>query len=781
MKTPDPKKEHTKKKIRGFSHSKRNEKDNQKSIEVIRQAIKDIYQQRKSQLSFEECYRNAYYLVRTNLSEKLFDNVKSQVTNCLAEVAGEELMPLIDSNVIQAFKHQLKDPKFNLESSPDIGKEFLTKLIKIWGIHLAALPPISVILKVLDQYLIKLQTKNNTIYESCLELFYTKILSAGDGLVKKYFSYAVLEQIELERNGNRVDQSLIRNSFNMFNMINQLHFKTILETPFLDETKKHYTQLFENRQFKDKSAILLDIKKYMKEEHERNCEQMTMIPFGKVSKILLDSAFLPKLEEICEDQESGILYMLNNDKYNEIKLLYNFIDLCKESHYFDGLKKGIKRFINYQCNMIQDSISDSKNKVQAANSLITMLIQLKNKWDQIHLQGLKSDKQFQETSATSFSEEFTKFKRLPEYLTIYLDEQFNKKHPSASDELDMELTQDNSLKLFRYLKSKDIFETYYRESLTRRLLHVSRPINSPKYIDNMTYELQFSNKLESECGAFFTKKIKSMLRDLEKAAIIHNEFLTNTDPIVQPTLLTSSLWPISIFPDCKIPEILKPGMEKFTNFLNGRDTLSKKITWLFNMGYAEIELKYLTKKHEIITNTIQMLILLMYNQNLAEKEIKFNYQEIQEYTQLPEIELKKNLVTLIHPKQKLLIKNTKGEIQDTDEFTLNCNFTHPRVKFRLVMPSLKLKPEVIKTIEQEEISSEEIRENRNHQIDAAIIRIMKMRRRLKHDKLIEEVIGQLKAIFTPEISVIKARIDNLMSREFLDRKKDELDVYIYVA
>ena len=74
-----------------------------------------------------------------------------------------------------------------------------------------------------------------------------------------------------------------------------------------------------------------------------------------------------------------------------------------------------------------------------------------------------------------------------------------------------------------------------------------------------------------------------------------------------------------------------------------------------------------------------------------------------------------------------------------------------------------------------------IEQQRNHMIDAAIVRIMKIRKTLKHQQLVLEVIQQLNARFKPHPRSITKRLEALIEQEYLRRDEQERDSYNYLA
>eukprot|EP01083_Nonionella_stella_P250287 864563_1 len=127
---------------------------------------------------------------------------------------------------------------------------------------------------------------------------------------------------------------------------------------------------------------------------------------------------------------------------------------------------------------------------------------------------------------------------------------------------------------------------------------------------------------------------------------------------------------------------------------------------------------------------------------------------------------------MAHSKIKVLRKapNVK-ELCDNDKFQINPNYKNQ--KARVLIPLLAIKAKKIITVDAAIFTL------RRHQMDAAIVRIMKARKTLQHQELITQVVHQLMKRFKPNGSDIKKRIANLIELEYLERDENDRQLYHY--
>ncbi|PKA66042.1 Cullin-4 [Apostasia shenzhenica] len=171
--------------------------------------------------------------------------------------------------------------------------------------------------------------------------------------------------------------------------------------------------------------------------------------------------------------------------------------------------------------------------------------------------------------------------------------------------------------------------------------------------------------------------------------------------------------------------------------------------------------------HEL--NVYQTVVLMLFNdaQNLS-------FQDIKDSSGIEDKELRRTLQSLACGKFRVLLKNPKGrEIDDEDLFMFNDEFSAPLYRIRVNAIQMK------ETAEENTSTTERVFQDRQYQVDAAIVRIMKTRKVLSHTLLITELFQQLKFPIKPVD--LKKRIESLIDREYLERDKNNPQIYNYLA
>ena len=127
-----------------------------------------------------------------------------------------------------------------------------------------------------------------------------------------------------------------------------------------------------------------------------------------------------------------------------------------------------------------------------------------------------------------------------------------------------------------------------------------------------------------------------------------------------------------------------------------------------------------------------------------------------------------------HPKT-----NKKKGIQGrSDQFVYNTSFQDKRRKITIPLVKMMMRTEGQRANE----IPRRVEEQRKFMTEAAIVRVMKARKQLKHNSLIAEVSKQLRSRFEPSVKSVKLRIESLIDREYLERVQQGNDrAYKYLA
>ncbi|KAM5585593.1 hypothetical protein ABKV19_004801 [Rosa sericea] len=352
-----------------------------------------------------------------------------------------------------------------------------------------------------------------------------------------------------------------------------------------------------------------------------------------------------------------------------------------------------------------------------------------------------------------------------ELLAGFCDSILKKGGCQLSDEA-MDESFEKVVKVLAYFNEKDVFAEFCRKKLARRLLF-DRSANDDR-------ENSFLTKLKQNCGGQFTAKMEGMVTDLTLAKDTQTNFknFLDSNPNLQPgidltvTILTTGYWPSYKSSDLNLPEEMVKGVEVFNEFFDTQKKL-RKLSWIYSLGTCNVIAKFEPKTMELVASTYQAALLLIFNY-----VDRLSYSEILTQLNLTNEDLVRLLHSLSCAKYKILIKesNTKT-MSPNDNFMFNYKFTDKMKRIEILLPPVDERTKVI----------EEVDKDRRYAIDAAIVRIMKSRKILGHQELVMESVEQLQRMFKPDITAIKKRIEDLVTREYLERDEENPTIFKYLA
>ncbi|KAK6310718.1 cullin-1a [Coregonus clupeaformis] len=602
--------------------------------------------------------------------------------------------------------------------------------------------------------------------------------------LNKQVTNAVLKLIEKERNGETINTRLISgvvqsyvelglNEDDAFAKGPTLSvYKEYFETQFLADTERFYTR--ESTEFLQQNPVT----EYMKKAEARLLEEQRRV------QVYLHESTQDELARKCEqvliEKHLEIFHtefqnLLDADKNEDLGRMYNLVSRITDG--LGELKKLLETHIYNQglaaiekCG--EAALNDPKMYVQT-------ILDVHKKYNALVMSAFNNDAGFvaaldkacgrfiNNNAVTKMVQSSSKS---PELLARYCDSLL-KKSSKNPEEAELEDTLNQVMVVFKYIEDKDVFQKFYAKMLAKRLVHQNSASDDA--------EASMISKLKQACGFEYTSKLQRMFQDIGVSKDLNEQFkkhLTNSEPLdldFSIQVLSSGSWPFQQSCTFALPSELERSYQRFTAFYASRHS-GRKLTWLYHLSKGELVTNCFKNRYTLQASTFQMAILLQYN-----AEDVYTVQQLADSTQIKLDILVQVLQILL--KSKLLVLEDENANVDDVEFkpdTLIKLFLGYKNKKLRVNINVPMKTE---QKQEQETTHKNIEEDRKLLIQAAIVRIMKMRKVLKHQQLLAEVLNQLSSRFKPRVPVIKKCIDILIEKEYLERVDGEKDTYSYLA
>ncbi|XP_041115552.1 cullin-4A-like [Polyodon spathula] len=681
--------------------------------------------------------------IKYNL-EELYQAVENLCSYKVSATLYKQLRQVCEDHV-KAQIHQFREDSLD-------NVLFLKKMNKCWQDHCRQMIMIRSIFLFLDRTYVLQNSMLPSIWDTGLELFRSHIIS--DKVVQSKTVDGILQLIERERNGEAVDRSLLRS---LLTMLSDLQvYKDSFEQKFLKETHRLYAAEGQSlMQEREVPEYLHHVNKRLEEETDR---VITYLDQSTQKQLILTVEKQLLGEHLTAILQKGLHHLLDGNRITELTLLYQL---------FSRVKGGLQVLLQHWSEYIKTFGSALVMMPEKDKDMVQELLDFKDKTDQITEACFQKNEKFINSMKESFETYINKRPNKPaELIAKYVDSKLRAGNKEATDE-ELERILDKIMIIFRFIHGKDVFEAFYKKDLAKRLL-----VGKSASVDA---EKSMLSKLKHECGAAFTSKLEGMFKDMELSKdvmIQFKQFMQNqSDPgniELTVNILTMGYWPTYIPMEVHLPPEMVKLQEVFKMFYLGKHS-GRKLQWQPTLGHAVLKSEFKEGKKELQVSLFQTLVLLMFNEGE-----EFTFDEIKTATGIEDGELRRTLQSLACGKARVLIKNPKGkDVEDGDKFLFHADFRHKL--FRIKINQIQMK----ETIEEQVSTTERVFQDRQYQIDAAIVRIMKMRKTLSHNLLVSELYNQLK--FPVKPGDLKKRIESLIDRDYMERDKDTPNQYHYVA
>ncbi|CAN1302286.1 CUL4 [Linum perenne] len=719
----------------------------------LQSAIKAIFLKQRDSCELEKLYQAVNDLCLHKMGGSLYQRIEKE---CEAHISA----------ALRSLVGQSPDLLVFLSLVERCWQDFCDQMLMIRGIALY-----------LDRTYVKQTPSVRSLWDMGLQLFRRHLSSAPE--VEHKTVTGLLQMIERERLGEAVDRTLLNHLLKMFTALGI--YTESFERPFLEGTSEFYAaEGMKYMQQSDVPDYLKHVEVRLHEEHERCLLYLD----ASTRKPLIATAERQLLERhISAILDKGFTMLMDGHRIEDLQRMYS---LFLRVNALESLRQALSSYVRRTGQGIV--MDEEKDK-----DMVPSLLEFKASLDTILEESFGKNEAFCNTIKEAFEHLINLRQNRPaELIAKFLDEKLRAGNKGTSEE-ELEGTLDKVLVLFRFIQGKDVFEAFYKKDLAKRLL-----LGKSASIDA---EKSMISKLKTECGSQFTNKLEGMfkrltcshdnvkqitskaicdpllnLQDIELSKEINESFKQSSQARTKlPSgiemsvhVLTTGYWPTYPPMDVRLPHELNVYQDIFKEFYLSKHS-GRRLMWQNSLGHCVLKAEFPKGKKELAVSLFQTVVLMLFNDAQ-----KLSFEDIKDATGIEDKELRRTLQSLACGKVRVLLKMPKGrDVEDGDSFAFNDGFTAPL--YRIKVNAIQMK----ETVEENTSTTERVFQDRQYQVDAAIVRIMKTRKVLSHTLLITELFQQLKFPIKP--ADLKKRIESLIDREYLERDKNNPQIYNYLA
>ncbi|KAG5503570.1 hypothetical protein JKF63_05711 [Porcisia hertigi] len=660
--------------------------------------------------------------------------------------------------------------------SGDSEQELFEKILDVWDHYKILMKWNMWTFGYLSRYYIVYHSKPS-LQQVGLSIFLEQVFKENAEVVS-----SITQRLLLKERADRVvstNAKQITTAIGLFSSMNiedtQSIYATAFLEPYLDKTKRDYERFLQEWDAAaDATVFLRSIHEAL--THERSICRRYFPPQDEerimrcVEAALVDS---PITRRKLVDSPTGVLEMLRSRNETQLQMCNDFFSrresgitllarLIKKQIETEGLEL-CKRFEGEEASVDVVAYTTGMMSLQEVYpQLLSRCFQLDFTLSRAVREGLEVC--YNHGVAVTSSSGGGESRTVPfcEWLSHYVNHLFQQEAGPSSAELD------RIVATLAYVTERDRFIATSREHMADRILLPVKKFNEAK-------ERALIQRFRQRCGPTSTACLESMLHDWETSNSFRAMEVLARKKVSAPfdvdlLVAKKGIWPsrLSDEPNIVVPSFLQRVLEPLRDdYLAGKSC--RVLTWSHECSSGDLQGFFKKGTQLFFACGIQVLILLCFNSSPI-----CTPQQIGDRCHVTFASLQRYLPPLIRSRV-LSRKSGKALLQMNDELTVNDDFVCRARRIRL-SPSLARV-----SIGESEHISRQVDEDRKPAVDGALVRIMKARKSLDHSELILECQQQLSSRFSPDVKLIKQRIEELIRREYISRDARNKGTYHYIA
>ena len=681
------------------------------------------------------------------------------------------------------------------------GEHMLRELVRRHGNHTIMVRWLSRFFNYLDRYYItrhslaELKDVGLLAFRDCV---YTQL----KGPVKD----AALQLVERERGGEQVDRPLLKNVSGLFvemGLGGMEAYEADFEQPLLRATAEFYAQRSAEWIAADSCPeYMIKAEEALRQEQDRCTAYLHSTSEAKVLKEVEREILSTHQQQLLDKEHSGAAVLLRDGRTDDLSRMFRlYIRVQKGLEPVAVIyKRHIEREGMALVNEAEEAVQAKSRPAGAAAegdgcdakaaaatgpsgdesggpemTFIRRVVELHDAHVALTAACWQNSTLFHKALKEAFEVFCNKTvatSTFAEMLANFCDSLLKKGGAEKLSDEAVEAALDKVVRLLAYVSDKDLFAEFHRKKLAKRLLQERSASDDAERL--------LLSKLKQQCGAQFTSKLEGMVNDMALGKEMQSAFAQWQQEMndrdggsaggkldLSVTVLTTGYWPSYKFLEMNLPAEMVRGVERFKTFYGTRGQGSRKLQWIYAMGTANVIGNFAQKPIELVLNTMQAAILMLFNDVDS-----LSYADVKTSINLPDEDLVRCLASLACGKFKVLRKQPEGRsVSTSDSFAYNAAYTDKGRRVRIPLPPVDEKKKVV----------EDVDKDRRYAVDAAIVRVMKSRKVVAHNTLVTDVTQQLSNMFKADVKLIKKRIEELISRDYIKRDETQANTYHYVA